>query len=249
MRPSRSGGPRNPAPAPARGVLLGRTARSRSSQAGLPVPTDSCRHARAPRADPDRSGARHHWGAAGVDAARGASSADRVEQPFAETDLTEQAHTRQEPALAWERRGDDRRALDHARRALDLYRTLDQPVWEAEALNAMGWYAATTTTRGNSAGDRRAAGGSAGRGRLGAAGRSGAACAPCRSTSSPRSQGRSPRPPGPLCRRIVDGLSTGPATVAGPAVTPAPARPAASCGWELLLPDNVRRFPTVRRSR
>lgn len=37
---------------------------------------------------------------------------------------------------------DDRRALEHARRALDLYRGLDQPIAEANALNAVGWYAA-----------------------------------------------------------------------------------------------------------
>ncbi|MCG7203588.1 ATP-binding protein [Streptomyces arenae] len=37
---------------------------------------------------------------------------------------------------------DGRRALEHARRALDLYRGLDQPIAEANALNAVGWYAA-----------------------------------------------------------------------------------------------------------
>lgn len=37
---------------------------------------------------------------------------------------------------------DGRRALEHARRALDLYRGLDQPIGEANALNAVGWYAA-----------------------------------------------------------------------------------------------------------
>lgn len=57
-------------------------------------------------------------------------------------DLAEQAHTQQQLAVAWGRQGDDRRALDHARHALDFYRALDQPVWEADALNAMGWHAA-----------------------------------------------------------------------------------------------------------
>ncbi|MET8979966.1 tetratricopeptide repeat protein [Streptomyces sp. NPDC004539] len=37
---------------------------------------------------------------------------------------------------------DGRRALEHARRALDLYRGLDQPIAEANAMNAVGWYAA-----------------------------------------------------------------------------------------------------------
>ncbi|MDQ0964296.1 tetratricopeptide (TPR) repeat protein/transcriptional regulator with XRE-family HTH domain [Streptomyces sp. B4I13] len=37
---------------------------------------------------------------------------------------------------------DGRRALEHARRSLDLYRGLDQPIGEANALNAVGWYAA-----------------------------------------------------------------------------------------------------------
>lgn len=37
---------------------------------------------------------------------------------------------------------DGRQALDHARRARDLYRGLDQPIAEANALNAVGWYAA-----------------------------------------------------------------------------------------------------------
>ncbi|WP_327721876.1 helix-turn-helix domain-containing protein [Streptomyces sp. NBC_00490] len=37
---------------------------------------------------------------------------------------------------------DGRRALEHARHALDLYRGLDQPIAEANALNAVGWYTA-----------------------------------------------------------------------------------------------------------
>ncbi|RKT54729.1 DNA-binding SARP family transcriptional activator [Saccharothrix australiensis] len=47
-----------------------------------------------------------------------------------------------ELAVAWERRGDDRKALDHARHTLELHRTLDNPVWEARALNSVGWHAA-----------------------------------------------------------------------------------------------------------
>src|SRR5205807_1630083 len=55
---------------------------------------------------------------------------------------TEQAHTHRALAWAWGQRGDDRRALDHATRALDLYRTLDLPVREADALGAVAWHAA-----------------------------------------------------------------------------------------------------------
>ncbi|GAA1356588.1 BTAD domain-containing putative transcriptional regulator [Catellatospora bangladeshensis] len=57
-------------------------------------------------------------------------------------DRTQQAHTHQALARAWERREDHRRALEHATRALHFFRTLDQPVWEADALNQVGWYAA-----------------------------------------------------------------------------------------------------------
>ncbi|MFD6067261.1 tetratricopeptide repeat protein [Amycolatopsis lurida] len=57
-------------------------------------------------------------------------------------DYAEQAHTHQALAVAWEGRGDCRRALEHAQHSLDLYRTLGQPAWEADALNVVGWYAA-----------------------------------------------------------------------------------------------------------
>ncbi|MBE8516833.1 tetratricopeptide repeat protein [Amycolatopsis sp. H6(2020)] len=53
-----------------------------------------------------------------------------------------QAHTHRLLARAWTQQGDDRKALDHARCALDLYRGLDQPVGEADALNSVGWRAA-----------------------------------------------------------------------------------------------------------
>ncbi|WP_322746673.1 ATP-binding protein [Saccharothrix syringae] len=43
---------------------------------------------------------------------------------------------------AWAQRGDDQRALSHANHSLDLVRALDQPRWEARALNAVGWYSA-----------------------------------------------------------------------------------------------------------
>ena len=57
-------------------------------------------------------------------------------------DPTGQAHTHQELALAWARQGDDRQALEHAIRALDICRNLDEPIWQADAFNAVGWFAA-----------------------------------------------------------------------------------------------------------
>lgn len=55
-------------------------------------------------------------------------------------DLAGQAHSEHNLACAWEQQGENQRALDHAASALDLYRTLDQPVWLADALNDVGWY-------------------------------------------------------------------------------------------------------------
>jgi tetratricopeptide (TPR) repeat protein len=57
-------------------------------------------------------------------------------------DRDQQARTHYVLARAWELRGDDRQALHHARRTLDLHRGLGQSVWEAAGLNAVGWYAA-----------------------------------------------------------------------------------------------------------
>lgn len=57
-------------------------------------------------------------------------------------DVPEHALTHRVLAVIWGELGDDRRAMDHARHALDLYRTIDAPVWEAHALNAVGWHAA-----------------------------------------------------------------------------------------------------------
>ncbi len=56
--------------------------------------------------------------------------------------VSHKAHTHRLLARAWSQQGDDRKALDHARCALDLYRGLDQPVGEADALNSVGWRAA-----------------------------------------------------------------------------------------------------------
>ncbi|WP_433271336.1 BTAD domain-containing putative transcriptional regulator [Actinosynnema sp. CS-041913] len=57
-------------------------------------------------------------------------------------DTAEQAHTHWVLAIVRGGRGDDRRGLDHARHALDLFHDLDMPTWEAEALNGVGWFAA-----------------------------------------------------------------------------------------------------------
>jgi DNA-binding SARP family transcriptional activator len=57
-------------------------------------------------------------------------------------DPTQQAHNHHAIARAWERRGDDRQSLKHSRHARDLFHALGQTVWEAVALNAVGWFAA-----------------------------------------------------------------------------------------------------------
>jgi DNA-binding SARP family transcriptional activator/tetratricopeptide (TPR) repeat protein len=56
--------------------------------------------------------------------------------------LADQAHTHFAFMRTWEQRGDHRQGLYHARCALALCRALGQPVWEADALNAVGWFAA-----------------------------------------------------------------------------------------------------------
>jgi DNA-binding SARP family transcriptional activator/tetratricopeptide (TPR) repeat protein len=43
-------------------------------------------------------------------------------------------------AMNCERLADYEAAFDHASRSLDLVRTLDNPVWEADALNNLGWF-------------------------------------------------------------------------------------------------------------
>ncbi|MEU4743461.1 BTAD domain-containing putative transcriptional regulator [Actinosynnema sp. NPDC023658] len=57
-------------------------------------------------------------------------------------DRTNQAHTHLQLAQAWGHRTDDRLALRHATQALNLFRTLDHPTWEGDALNAVAWHAA-----------------------------------------------------------------------------------------------------------
>jgi tetratricopeptide (TPR) repeat protein len=83
-------------------------------------------------------------GLACADVGRHEEAIDHLHQALslAEHDLPHQAVTHLMLARTWEQRGDDKRALDHSSRALDIYRDLNQPVWEAHSLNAVGWYAA-----------------------------------------------------------------------------------------------------------
>jgi DNA-binding SARP family transcriptional activator/Tfp pilus assembly protein PilF len=55
-------------------------------------------------------------------------------------DLPSQAIIRHNLAQAWEQHGDDREALNHAMEALHRFSELDNPVWQAQALNGVGWY-------------------------------------------------------------------------------------------------------------
>ncbi|MER6136742.1 tetratricopeptide repeat protein [Streptomyces sp. NPDC001815] len=57
-------------------------------------------------------------------------------------DVTGQIHTHHAFTWLWEVQEDDQRALEHATSALRLCRGLDQPVWEADMLNSVGWFSA-----------------------------------------------------------------------------------------------------------
>jgi tetratricopeptide (TPR) repeat protein len=57
-------------------------------------------------------------------------------------DLLDQAHTHTFLVKAWGEYGDDQRALEHATNAQKLFHVLGHAVWEAQALNSMGWFAA-----------------------------------------------------------------------------------------------------------
>jgi tetratricopeptide (TPR) repeat protein len=57
-------------------------------------------------------------------------------------DRNEQAHIHWCFAWTWDNQREDARALDHAERALSLFRELGQPEWEAETRNEMGRYCA-----------------------------------------------------------------------------------------------------------
>jgi tetratricopeptide (TPR) repeat protein len=57
-------------------------------------------------------------------------------------DLLGQAHAHHLMAGAWDLRREDKRALDHASRALPLFAELDLPVRQAWALDQIGWHEA-----------------------------------------------------------------------------------------------------------
>jgi len=59
-------------------------------------------------------------------------------------DRRQQALTHRFLTWAWERHEDVHRALEHANCALMLARQLDDRIWEAEALNGVGWLTACT---------------------------------------------------------------------------------------------------------
>jgi hypothetical protein len=90
--------------------------------------------------------AQHLLGAAYAELGRHDKAVDHLNQALAlaehHQDLVRKSQIHRALARAWELRGDDRLALDHAYRCLDLVRGLDQPVREAVALNMVGWHAA-----------------------------------------------------------------------------------------------------------
>ncbi|ADJ49526.1 SARP family transcriptional regulator [Amycolatopsis mediterranei S699] len=57
-------------------------------------------------------------------------------------DHTNQAHAHHALARVWEQQGDNRLALEQATHALNLFRSLDDPVWHAATLNMVGWLSA-----------------------------------------------------------------------------------------------------------
>ncbi|MFD4636122.1 ATP-binding protein [Lentzea sp. NPDC058436] len=57
-------------------------------------------------------------------------------------DLDERAHTHRSITVAWAELGDHERALEHATKALELFRASGFTAREAEALNAVGWHTA-----------------------------------------------------------------------------------------------------------
>jgi DNA-binding SARP family transcriptional activator len=60
---------------------------------------------------------------------------------FERTDNTlGQAHAHLALSMTWAQQDDHERALAHAAQMLRLVRSLDAPVWQSDALNAVGWY-------------------------------------------------------------------------------------------------------------
>jgi tetratricopeptide (TPR) repeat protein len=67
---------------------------------------------------------------------RALTAAERAE------DVAGQARIHRIVSVMYEHQGDNQLAFAHASRALELFQALDDPVWEADTLNTVGWCAA-----------------------------------------------------------------------------------------------------------
>ncbi|MEV6606877.1 tetratricopeptide repeat protein, partial [Kutzneria sp. NPDC051319] len=66
----------------------------------------------------------------------------QAKRRVADDDIAERAQIDHTMAWLWENRGDDRAALKHAQRGLELFAAAGDPLDEARAYNAVGWYQA-----------------------------------------------------------------------------------------------------------
>jgi tetratricopeptide (TPR) repeat protein len=57
-------------------------------------------------------------------------------------DLLNEAHTHTFFIKAWGQQGDDRQALEHAQRALEIFQNHGNPAWVVQSLNFVGWHSA-----------------------------------------------------------------------------------------------------------
>lgn len=80
---------------------------------------------------PARTNAHRSLGRGDADLGQHEDAIEQQQQALAlaeqQADLTQQAHTLNALARAWELHGDDREALEHTRLTLDIHRRLDQP--------------------------------------------------------------------------------------------------------------------------
>ncbi|WP_337822442.1 AfsR/SARP family transcriptional regulator [Amycolatopsis sp. A1MSW2902] len=83
----------------------------------------------------------------GLACARGARHDDALAHLAEALDLADRGEDQRVRAIiehdlaqTWELHGDQRAALEHAQRSLELFRPLGNPVWEAQAQNGVGWY-------------------------------------------------------------------------------------------------------------
>jgi tetratricopeptide (TPR) repeat protein len=105
-------------------------------QAGLPA---------AQRLGPQVATAHRLYGRTLIQAGMLDDALDQLQQAqrrVADDDLFEQAQVNHTFAWLWENRGDDRKALEHARRGLSLFQRAGDPLGEARAHNVVGWYLA-----------------------------------------------------------------------------------------------------------